>query len=409
MDLKKNEKYYGEIWFAEQEQQKQFCVLSFIDDDLILETNLHSPKRVYKEPHIFGKFTGLGYLTFIDCRIKYSSSGITETRIYRPKYTFVSDSHLVDAVNLKFKEFIVVNDVIVKWVNFSPWYSTKDGQLIKKQFNDSYTIEDENLQIKIEHYLKYYTVKRTQLNISNQGLIKFELEESVSILSAIALYDQFQKMLQLVFGRSYKFSKFSFKCMGCDEWKSLYYNDKKLSKSTTTFVHTEYEKIKKSLPKILNAVYSNKDFRFCLDKLMENFIGKQPSHNKRFTNSIAAYEAFCKLFSKDSKNNLKKQILKYENVFKLIGKINEEEWKKFPSKVVRSRNYHVHSNTGNRDIYSEFDLLYVSFLFDFVIAYLMLSELEVEQELLDKYIQHGNSVFVDMKRTNTILGTNPLS
>jgi len=92
-----------------------------------------------------------------------------------------------------------------------------------------------------------------------------------------------------------------------------------------------------------------------------------------------------------------------------MGKISDEEWEKFPSKVVRSRNFHVHSNTGNRDVFSEFDLLYISFLFDFVIAYLLLSNLNVSQELLDKYFLHGNSIFVDMKRTNEILGANPLT
>ena len=407
--MKKDQKYYGEVWFAGDETQKQFCVMSFIEDDLVLETNLHSPKRVYKEPQILGIFTGLGYLTFIDCRIKHWSSGITETRVYRPKYSFTSGTHFIDAVNLKFKEFFIVNEAIVKWVNYATWYDRLDDKLNKKEFKDFYTVSNKGLKINIEHYLQYSSSQRTELTISNRGLVKFELKEPVSVLSAIELYDQFQKTLQLVFGRSYKFSQFNFKCMSCEEWKSLYYNDKKLSKSTATFVHTEYEKVKASLPKIFNAVYSNEDFQFCLDKLMENFIGKQPSHNKRFTNSIAAFEAFCKLFSEDLKNNLKKQILKYENVFKKMGKISDEEWEKFPSKVVRSRNFHVHSNTGNRDVFSEFDLLYISFLFDFVIAYLLLSDLDVSQELLDKYILHGNRVFVDMKRTNEILGTNPLT
>ncbi|MCR9065592.1 MAG: hypothetical protein NXI00_16595 [Cytophagales bacterium] len=362
--MKKDQKYYGEVWFAGNEAQKQFCILSFKEDDLILETNLHSPKRVYKEPQILGIFTGLGCLTFIDCRIKHWSSGITETRVYRPKYSFTSDTHFIDAVNLKFKEFFVVNETIVKWVDYAPWYDRIDNKLNKKEFNDSYIVSNKGLKINIEHYLQYSSSQRTELTISNRGLVKFELKEPVSVLSAIELYDQFQKMLQLVFGRSYKFSQFNFKCMSCEQWKSLYYNDKKLSKSTTTFVHTEYEKVKTSLPKILNAVYSNESFQFCLDKLMENFIGKLPSHNKRFTNSIAAFEAFCKLFSKDLKNNLKKQILYYEDVFKKIGKISDEEWRKFPSKVVRSRDFHVHSNTGNRDVFSEFDLLYISFLFE---------------------------------------------
>ena len=86
--MEKDKKYYGDIWFVGKKEQKQFCVLFFKDDDIFLETNLYSEKRVYKELQIIGTFTGVGYVTFIDCRIQSSTSGISELRIYRPKYTF---------------------------------------------------------------------------------------------------------------------------------------------------------------------------------------------------------------------------------------------------------------------------------------------------------------------------------
>ena len=87
---------------------------------------------------------------------------------------------------------------------------------------------------------------------------------------------------------------------------------------------------------------------------------------------------------------------------------DSDEWKSFPSKVVRSRDYHVHSNIANKNVYSEYELLYISFLFDFVIGYLLLETLGVSEDLLKKFIMHGNSVFIDMKRTNEILSANPL-
>ena len=408
--MKKDQTYYGEVWFTDTPEKKQFCTLSFVKDDIILKTNLHSQKLTYKELQIFGLFTGLGHLTFVDCIIQHSSSGIIETRHYIPSYTFISTSHKIDPVNLKFKEFFIVNDTIVNWVNHAPWYDHIDDQLTRKQFNHDYEVTGKDIKINIEHYQKFHLSKRTEFVISNRGLIKFELKEPISVLSAIGLYNQFQKVLQLLLGYSLKFDRFNFKCLGCNELKELYYNEDKLANSTnaTTFVHTKYEEIKPSLLEIFNAVYTDEKFQFCLDKLMENFIGKQPSHNKRFTNSIAAYEAFCKLYTDTPKSSLKNHIIKFEDVFKKVGKIDDKEWEKFPSKVVRSRDYHIHSNVGNKGIFSEFDLLYISFLFDFVIAYLLLSEINVQQELLDKYMQHGNKVFIDMKRTNSILGSNLL-
>jgi len=410
--LKKNEKYYGEVWFSDDEEDKRFCILSFKDDDLILETNLMASTITYKVTQILGIFTGLGYLTFIDCKIKFSLSGITETRIYQPKYSFVSASHFVDPNSLLLKEFYIVNNAIVKWVNHAPWYNSTNDTLIKQEFIDEFEIAEIGLKLSLQHYHQYGLKSRSELVITNKGSINFHLKEPCTLLKAFEFYDWFQKVLQLVFGSSSKFEGFKFKCLGCSEWIELYYNDRKLSTSSNTFVHTEYQKIKESLSSILVAAYSNEAFRFCLDKLMENFIGKHPSHNKRFINSITAYEAFCKLYIENSNksNNTKliKCIIAHKEVFKKVGGIEDNDWKGFPNKVVRSRDFHVHSNLGNRDVFSEFELLYISFLFDFVIAYLMLDQLDgIETDLLEKYVQQGNRVFVDMKQTNALLGKDP--
>ncbi len=289
--MKKDKKYYGDIWFVGKEEQKQFCVLFFKDDDIFLETNLCSPNRVLKELQILGTFTGLGCVTFIDCKIQRYSSGISELRIYKPKYTFVSPSHFINAIDLQIKEFFVVNNAIVKWVNFMNWFDTETKSLSTKEFKDEFKIEKEGLIIEIQHYINYHSKNRSELHITNKAAIKFTLDKPVTILKAIEIYNQFQKVLQLLRGGSEKFSEFSFKCLSCNEWKELYYNDKNLSKKTTTFVHTNYDEITDDLNKVLEVVYIDNDFKFCLDRLMENFITNHSSHSKRFTNSISAFEA----------------------------------------------------------------------------------------------------------------------
>lgn len=405
----KNKKYYGQVWFVHNEDGKQFCVMSFKDDKIWLETSLHSTQRHYKEAQILGSFTGVGYLTFIDCRIQHSSSGITETRIYKPKYTFVSGTHFINTQTLKINEFFIENDVITKWVFSTIWYDSIKDSLHRKEFTDVFDLDNGKIKISIKHYQNIKVEERTNLKISNRGAIKFELTEPKTILECIELYNQFQKVLQLVFGRSSKFRRFCFKCMGCQEDQDLYFDDTKLTKSTNAFIHTDYDKIKDSLNAILNAAFTDKAFQFCLDKLMENFIGVQPSHNKRFTNSISAFEAHYKNYSTEGKKALDKRIKENEDILKRIGNFSDEVWKSFPKKVVRARDYHVHSNPDNAGVYSEFELLYISFLFDFVIAYLLLSELKgVQKNLLEEYINQGKNTFVDMQRTNVILGSNPL-
>ncbi len=396
--MKKDQKYYGEVWFPTHPEKKHFAIISFDDDNLLLETNLIASMST-RVPKILGSFIGLGHLTFQDCRIQFASTGITEVRIYNPKYTFISGNHFIDETLNNILEFSVINDTIVNWVHHFTRYDTDKKELQYKEFSDEYIITERKLKITIRHYLNFHS-KRSELNIKNKGSIIFELEEPVDILGAISIYDQFQKMLQLLFGSSSKFERFSFKCPECNEWQEIYFNDKKLTKSTQNYVHTEYEKVKGDLDKVLIAVYSNENFKFCLDKLMENFITKQVSHNKRFTNSIATFEAYSKLYSGLNGNNLSKSIKHFKEIFILIGKFSEEEWKLFPSKIVRSRDFHIHSNIANKKVYSEYELLFISFLFDFVVGYLLVHNLKVSKYLLQKFIRHGNNTFERIHRND---------
>lgn len=406
--MDKQKRYHGEIWFLGKESQKQFGILFFKEDDIFIETNLHSSEMVFKELQIVGVFTGLGYATFVDCLIQNQTSGIIESRVYKPKYLFVSDEHIILTENLLIKEFYVINEAIVKWINHAVWYNNQTNSLSKKEFTDQYEIQQDEFMIEIQQFISYRMKNRSKLVISNHGKVKFILKEAVSVLKAIEIYDQFQEVLQFLRGGSSKFSEFKFQCLGCNAWQEVYYNDKKLSKSTYNFIYTEYKDIKSELSKILIAAYTNDSFRFCLHRLMDNFISSGISHSKRFTNSISAFEAFCKIYSGINQNNLKKYIKNYEEIFKSIGKLTDEECSSFAGKVIRSRDYHVHSNLKNRGIYSDFELLYVSFLFDFVIGYLLAKNIGLSESTLDKFINQGNRVYVDMKRTNQILSANSL-
>src|SRR5690554_6556488 len=141
---------------------------------------------------------------------------------------------------------------------------------------------------------------------------------------------------------------------------------------------------------------------------MENFITHESSHSKRFTNSISAYEAFIKNYSKNPRDKLPQAINQYKYIFILISDMGKDTLPEFLQKVIRSRNYHTHSNLGNKDVFTEYELLYISLLFDFVIGYLLLEKIGVSEALLEKFKQRGKSVFVDIQSLNSILSSNPL-
>ena len=179
----KEKKYYGEVWFP-KEETRCFCVLLINDNDILLETNLLTTKPVHKEPLINGIFTGLGHLTFVDCKIRKSESGISQMKIYAPKYSFISAHHPINALNLKFQEFNVTKDARVSWVNLGTWYKNTDQKLIKEDdISQEIRIDDAGLTVTINHSLNINS-KRTELLIRNFGYVKFKLDNPVDTLEA---------------------------------------------------------------------------------------------------------------------------------------------------------------------------------------------------------------------------------
>ncbi len=404
----KDKKYYGEIWFKERENERCFCIMTLTDCDVVLETNLHSPQSSYKQLQIQGEFTGLGYITFIDCTILKSESGIIEMRVYEPKYTFINAHLPKNGDDLTFRRFQVTNDAIVDWVNHMTLYDLQEEKIVKEDdVKDEIRIDGIGLTLTIQHSLNYHA-QRKELSFKNNGYVTFESDQSITILKSIDLYNDFQKILHLIVSKSQQFSSYSFQCMSCKEWANIYYNDKKYTKSNNSFIHIKYTEVKSDLPVLFNAIYTDEKFKFCIDKLMENLLSRQISHNKRFTNSISTFEAFGKLYSGLERNNLKKFLLHYSGLFEIIGKIDKKDFNSFSNKIIRSRDYHIHSNLENKNVFTEFELLYIAFLIDFVVTYGLFLELKVSKKLLEKTIMHGQSVYIDMQQTNRILNSDPL-
>ncbi|MDQ6469040.1 hypothetical protein RB619_00205 [Flavobacterium sp. LHD-80] len=404
----KENKYYGEVWFVDKEETKCFCILNFINGRVSLETNLRSDRSVYKHQIILGVFTGLGYITFIDCRIKFSQSGITEVRIYQPKYCFISINHFVQISGLKFKKFEIGNDAIVDWTAKTNWYDFSEDKLIKESdISDHFRIEELGLSIEIKQ-TSSSSIGHKEFVLKNDGYLIFESDEEISLLTAFDYYNIFQKFLQFISARTRQFSFFSFQCLTCGESVAIYYQENKFEKSGSSYIHLYYDEILEDLSTLIKQAYISTEFKFCLDKLMENLLGTNLSHSRRFINSIATFEAFNKLYV----NHKNKKLADYlkcnkENIL-AISKINEISFDDFISKIIRSRDYHVHSNIKNKNIFSDFELLYISFLLDFTVGLGLLKNMRVSKKILDKVVSQGELVFVHMQKSNKILNEDTL-
>lgn len=399
-------KYYGEIWLSDNEDEKCFCVFEFVKGEIYLETNLPS-NRESKLELLYGAFNGLGYLTFVNNRIMYSSTGVVDVFKYSPKYTFIADgSHFIDPDSLKAKEFKIHNNIFNSWIRgFHAFNDDKKG-LTKA--------DDTKHEIQINEDLKIEIIKSANLSrgidsasIVNVGLVSFTSETELSIMECIALYQTFQKFLLFFYGKSNYFESFRLKCLGCDDWYSLYYKESLVREENGNLISLDYDTLKDDLSKIIENWYINKDIRFCADIVLENLLSVKVSHSRRFTNSISAFEAFDEIFGVKAKNHsLEKGLKNNKKMFDEILERNDVDFNIFVNRIIRTRKFYVHGNKEKAVRFSEFEMLYVSLLLDFIVCIGLSVELGLSTKGIDRIKMRAKSVYLDMQSVNKMLNAN---
>jgi hypothetical protein len=153
--------------------------------------------------------------------------------------------------------------------------------------------------------------------------------------------------------------------------------------------------------------YINEDMRFCADIILENLLSVKVSHSRRFTNSLSAFEAFSKRFELILKNPTTEKFLKTKkNLLFEISKINEVDLDTFISKMIRTRDFYVHGNKKKTNHFPDFELLYISFLLDFIVCIGISEALEIAPINIEKIKRRAKSIYLDMQSVNKILNEN---
>lgn len=405
----KESKYYGEIWQPNNIEQTSFCVLEIKDGEIFLETNLSGDGPEYKKDLIYGKFNGLGFVTMVNNIIRHSSSGITQARIYNPEYFFSSSDHLVKLESLKIKEFKVDNIAFNDWIRQFRIYNSIDKKIEEdEKINHKIQIQDKSLELEIIKTVTYNSTK-DHLMFKNGGLISFVSSKEINILESIDLYKKFQKFLLFFFGKSSHFSSFDFKCLGCGNWISMYYSDNLVVDKSSSFIKLEYKDLKDDLKEALSKWYLNEELQFCGDIIIENLLSKKVSSSRRFTNSLSAYEAYNKRFGKSHlKPTLERYLSDSKDILCEIGKIKDEFFLSFVQKIIRTRDMFVHGNKKQINCFSKLELLYISYLLDFVVGIGLAKEMRLSEANIKKIFDCAVSNYVHMQSTNKILSQNIL-
>lgn len=408
IQMEKDKKYYGEISLNPKMNDKCFAVIELKNNQIQIETNLIKARTEYGVKLIYGLITELGHITFLDCKVQYIQSGIANARIYFPKYTFVSAHHFINISNLNTNQFNIENSIIVDWVSQIHIYNYQEKKL-EKEDDVTIPIEIQSKKLNIEIVrTTNYKANHKEFILNNVGLLKFTTQNNIKIIDAIDYYNIIQKIFHFIYSGSKQFSNFSFKCLGCGEWIDLYYKDLLYNNSDTSYINFDYNTIKEEMFKIVSGIFSDEELLFCIDKLMENLTTNKQSHNKRFTNSISAFEAYGKTYLKRKNTKLNGFLQSCKHLILNITEQSEKEFNPFIQKIIRSRDYYIHSNKDQFNIFSEFELLYISFLLDYTIGHELLKKMEVSEKILEIVIQQAKSVFIHMQGVNKMLNKDPL-
>lgn len=408
--MNEGEKYYGEIWLPGKDDHRTFCVLEIIENQVTLTTNLHIKENEYKIDKIYGEYNGLGVLTFINNKTKRSRINYIIERVYEPEYTFIS-SHFIDTESLKLKEFEIKNSILNYWIRQIQLFLPNEKKFLpsKEEINDVVEIKERKLKIVILKSLSSKT-NETKTEIINSGYVGFESENEVSILEAIELYNTFQKFILFIFGKTSHFESFRFKCLSCNDDIFLYYKDRLNRGKSSSYLHYDFWEIRDDLKNILTIFYTNKDVEFCTNFVLENLLSEKISHSRRFVNSIFSFQAYYKRFHSNNNspanNKLNLSLSIYRKLIIELTNFSDNDFDVFVKKIIRSRDYYVHGNLKQIDIFSEFELLYISFLLDYIVGIEILHQLGFSEKLTRKTKLRAKSTYVEMQHVNKMLNQN---
>lgn len=402
----KKEKYYGEIWLPEQEDHKQFCTLEVVENEVFLHTVLSTNALSgYKVDIIYGVFNDLGCLTFVNCNLIVSELGIIDYKKLCPDYIFASTIHLIDPKGIRLKSIEVENNTINDLIRtFHTMNPLNDKVEIVSIPVKKITISND-LTLSLH---KNYGIETNKFGTSilNHGILMFDFNNEKTLLQSIEIYKQFQKFCIVFFSGIEKFTYFKSTCLECGEKYNIIFKDNLAFKHHQAIFNDFSFKDFDNFPEVIANWYNNEDAKYCFDIIIENYLSKKVSNARRFTNSIASFEAFYKLFSKEKKHTkLNRRIVKYKDIFSLMDN-NISDIEVFGENMIRIRDYYVHGNRNQKTEFTSFDLLYYSLLFDFVVIRELSIELGFNEEYIKKIEYAGSSVFKHQMPTNRLLNEN---
>ena len=387
--------YYGEIGFHEDEINC-FCVLKKnLDNEVLLITNLIKTKPDQSESIIYGVFSGLGCLTFVENQLVFSETGMITMAKYEPDLTFIGNHFISTPKDFKTNKISIVNPDLRKWidVNLFDLTSLKKGVLFDKHINHSITIPNAlKIDIKTNNIVSS-SKDDYSLILTNNSILDIEfIYDNKSVFESIEIYNKFQKFL-LFFNESIsQFVTFKINCLSCNQEFELIYSDKSIVNKKSSKLKLKYLDLKNEIEEILINWFTDEDLQICIDRILTNLLSNKLSHIQRFINSYISLESFALRFEEKEKT-IEKFILKNKILLSNITGIDESSINLHINNIIRTRKYYVHDDMKERKHFQGIELLKEAVSLEYFVIILVFQKLKISNKIIKKTICNAYDIY----------------
>lgn len=438
--------YQGNIFFEENDFQNKIsgAILTIENDNFTIE--FQSEKHFRKDYSIIqGEFSGLGYVTLIECYFSGSITSIVNLTKYNVQH-LITNVKINSIDNLLAKSLYVKMDTLKKWLNLSNLSgSLISGGKIEYSKSEKILIYDSNdFSINIHFCLNEYsqfekhTITLTEFN----QLEIISKSKSVNIFELYNIYKKIKVFLAFIGVFSKENDEFKFVA---DDLKFENQFEPITMKFFTKFFDTtndgiithnkiEFKEIEPNIFKILDNWLTNDKIQDSIVLVMEKYTFIKLTVETYFLNTCFAIETFHrknrtnKVFSgtkfrkiKDgiraklqtqeeidlfndkliyaNEPTFKNRLISLEPEFNAIT-INSFKIDEFIERIVKTRNYLVHRGS-KKNIFSTTELYYASIYLETLTKYCIMENIGFEKDYLKRVFANSGKNIDQIYKLNS--------
>jgi hypothetical protein len=407
--------YFGHIFLPKDDDfQKIEGVRLFIDgDDFWIEAPINLI-GLEKYNLIKGAFTGLGYVSLIECNVRGTSIGVGGSEGKLSVNYILCGVQIDSEEDLNFSSLSIVMPSLRTWLN-------------KRIFNEVNIFENnlslfrhepidlgsfEKFSLEIVFSLNQSLGRETGLAVNDFVTLKIKANSNLSLWELIEIYKKFKKFLAFigVYDKNPDFFTFYNKDLKYENIDSLV--SMKFFMETYNFKNTgidavkfpKYDDIALDLNTILQAWYKDIDLSDSIDLILDRYFQTRISNQISFLNSCFSIEIFHRRYKQTDKELYFKDRLKDLKEEFLLVLPQRIEFYNFIKKVVDTRNYIVH-RTPKAETFSGLELFYASIYIETVTKLCVFKELGFNPLILSQMFLNSGYTIDNMFQFNNRIQT----